>query len=288
MSAEAISEAIVGSQEPFDLGAECGVDRESQKEISDDEWEHPSSRDCQTIRDHVTRWGFAEPHRVFLCARFVSSDPFHAAFASNNWPHRRHSWRPCFFGRKRQSIDDASCSPTVDPSAMNPLQQPISGVVPPATAEATVMTVWPSVASTTLGRSLGRLYRIREGFGPVSVGRLALLASIPIGLMLYLSMRLPWAIMRYRLTNRRVMIERGINPKVEQYVDLDRFDAIDLVVSPGQEWYAAGDLVFRRGPIETLRLSGVSRPESFRQTCLKVRQSYVAVASAQRETVGAA
>ena len=179
-------------------------------------------------------------------------------------------------------------SPTVDPSAMNPLQQPISGVVPPATAEATVMTVWPSVASTTLGRSLGRLYRIREGFGPISIGRLALLASIPIGLMLYLSMRLPWAIMRYRLTNRRVMIERGINPKVEQYVDLDRFDAIDLVVSAGQEWYAAGDLVFRRGPIETLRLSGVSRPESFRQTCLKVRQSYVAVASAQREAVGAA
>jgi len=166
--------------------------------------------------------------------------------------------------------------------------QPISGVVPPATAEATVMTVWPSVASTTLGRSLGRIYRIREGFGPVSIGRLALLATIPIGLMLYFSMRLPWAITRYRLTNRRVMIERGINPKVEQYVDLDRFDAIDLVVSHGQEWYAAGDLVFRRGPIETLRLSGVSRPESFRQTCLKVRQSYVTVAAAQRDAVGAA
>ena len=122
----------------------------------------------------------------------------------------------------------------------------------------------------------------------VQLGRLALLATIPIGLMLYLSMRLPWAITRYRLTNRRVMIERGINPTVEQYVDLDRFDAIDLVVSPGQEWYAAGDLVFRRGPIETLRLSGVSRPESFRQTCLKVRQSYVTVAAAQREAVGAA
>jgi len=150
------------------------------------------------------------------------------------------------------------------------------------------MTVWPSVASTGLGRSLGRLYRIRAGFGPISVGRLALLATIPLGLMLYLSMRLPWAIKRYRLTNRRVMIERGINPQVEQFVDLDRFDAIDLVVSAGQEWYAAGDLVFRRGPIETLRLSGVSRPESFRQTCLKVRQSYVAVASAQREAVGAA
>jgi hypothetical protein len=107
------------------------------------------------------------------------------------------------------------------------------------------------------------------------------LATIPVGMMLYLSLRLPWALKRYRLTNRRVCIERGITPRVEQYVDLDRFDAIDLVVQPGQEWYDCGDLVFRRGAIETLRLPGVSRPEPFRQTCLKVRQSYVGVAAAR-------
>lgn len=150
------------------------------------------------------------------------------------------------------------------------------------------MTVWPSVASTGLGQLLGRVYRIREGFGPLSIGRLALLATIPVGLMLYLSMRLPWAIRRYRLTNRRVTIERGINPQVEQYVDLDRFDAIDVVVSPGQEWYAAGDLVFRRGPIETLRLPGVSRPESFRRVCLEARQAYVSVAAVQGDSALAA
>jgi len=69
LSAEAISEAIDSSQELFGLGAECGVDREPQKEISEDEWKHSTSRDCQTIRDHVTRWGFAEPHRVFLFLR---------------------------------------------------------------------------------------------------------------------------------------------------------------------------------------------------------------------------
>jgi hypothetical protein len=147
-------------------------------------------------------------------------------------------------------------------------------------SEATVMTVWPSVGSTAVGQWLGRIYRIRSGFGPVSIGRLALLATIPLGMMLYLSMRLPWAIRRYRLTNRRVTVERGITPRVEQFVDLERFDAIDLVVQPGQEWYDCGDLVFRRGPIETLRLFGVSRPEPFRQTCLKVRQSYVSVAAA--------
>lgn len=170
---------------------------------------------------------------------------------------------------------------------MTPSQHAISGVVPPSVAEATIMSVWPSVASTGLGQALGRLYRIREGFGPISFGRLVLLATIPVGLMLYLSMRLPWAIKRYRLTNRRVIIERGVNAQVEQFVDLDRFDAIDVAVGAGQEWYAAGDLVFRRGPIETLRLPGVSRPESFRQTCLKARQAYVGVAALQREAVGA-
>lgn len=169
-------------------------------------------------------------------------------------------------------------------------QQPISGVSPPGVAETTVMTVWPSVGATAVGQWLGRLYRMgrRESRGPISVGRLALLASIPLGMFLYLSMRLPWAIRRYRLTNRRVTIERGISPKVEQYVDLERFDSIDLVVRPGQEWYDCGDLVFRRGPVVTLQLAGVSRPEPFRQTCLKVRQSYVSVAALAPQPVGAA
>lgn len=164
----------------------------------------------------------------------------------------------------------------------------ISGVVPPSVAEATIMTVWPSVGSTGLGKALGRLYRIREGFGPISIGRLALLATIPVGLMLYLSLRLPWAIKRYRLTNRRVRIEQGINPQVMQFVTLDAFDAVDLEVSPGQEWFACGDLVFRRGPIETLRLPGVSRPESFRRVCLEARQAFVGAAKHQPEPIGAA
>lgn len=168
------------------------------------------------------------------------------------------------------------------------MAQSVSGVVPPSVAEATIMTVWPSVASTGLGRMLGRLYRIKEGFGPISIGRLSLLASIPVGLALYLSLRMPWAIKRYRLTNRRVTIEQGINPQVKQFVTLDAFDAIDLEVGPGQEWYAAGDLVFRRGPIETLRLAGVSRPEGFRRACLNARQAYVSVAKLQPEPAGVA
>ncbi len=63
-------------------------------------------------------------------------------------------------------------------------------------------------------------------------------------------------------------------------IELDRFDTIDIDCKPGQAWFAAGDLVFKRGDVETFRLEGVSRPESFRQTCLKSHLSYVGVKQA--------
>jgi len=231
-----------------------------------------------------TRWGSAEPQRVFLCAGRIFPAEFPSAGHSDRFGIRLGMAAPFADGLPRYDLGRKDLQTGL--ARMN--KQMISGVVPPSVAEATVMTVWPSVGSTSLGQALGRLYRITSGFGPISVGRLMLLATIPLGLMLYLSMRLPWAFRRYRLTNRRVIVERGISPKVEHYVDLDRFDAVDLVVQPGQEWYDCGDLVFRRGQIETLRLQGVSRPEPFRQTCLKVRQSYVGVAALQPEPAGAA
>ena len=61
---------------------------------------------------------------------------------------------------------------------------------------------------------------------------------------------------------------------------LDRFDEIEVEVLPGQEWYFAGDLVFKRGDDVTLRLRGVSRPESFRQVCMKAHLSHVGVRAA--------
>ena len=63
-------------------------------------------------------------------------------------------------------------------------------------------------------------------------------------------------------------------------VSLDSFDAIDVHVLPGQEWYPAGDLVFRKGTVETFRVSGVPRPETFRQTCLKAQRAHASVKQA--------
>jgi hypothetical protein len=152
--------------------------------------------------------------------------------------------------------------------------------MPAQSGEATIMIVWPSIAATAVGRLFGRLYGIKAGFSFVTIGNLIALFSIPIMLPLYAVRKLPFWVERYRLTNRRVIVERGIHARAQQYVDLDRFDAIEVVVLPGQEWYPAGDLVFRRGTIETFRLRGVQRPETFRQNCLKAHLAYVGVRKA--------
>jgi hypothetical protein len=145
-----------------------------------------------------------------------------------------------------------------------------------------------------IGRFLGRLYKINIGYGVLTLGHLIALLTAPLAAALvvgrfavgikkelpligWLFAPIPLDCIRYVLTNRRVAIQRGIKPVDEVWIELDRFDTIDIEVLPGQEWYHAGNLIFRRGPIETIRLMGVARPETFRQTCLKARAGYVGV-----------
>ena len=187
------------------------------------------------------------------------------------------------------------------------MKQAIAGVSPSEVREVTAMEVWPSIAKFTLGRLMGQLFEIRAGIYIFRVGNLLALACIPLALALYF-FRLAPAFFGfsvhgslYRLTNRRVVVLRNeikfsgaaILPKFVfgaevKSVELDRFDSIDIERLPGHQWYDAGDLVFRRGGVETFRLEAVSRPESFRHTCLKSHASYVGVKKAlSREPVHA-
>lgn len=147
------------------------------------------------------------------------------------------------------------------------------------------MTVWPSVAKYGLGRALGSLFAIQwPDVYIFRLGNLIALLSIPIALVLFFMRIAPGIATRYRLTNRRVIVERGIMGVLDKAVDLDRFDSIHIEVQPGQAWYDAGDLVFRLGNLETFRLAGVSRPAAFRATCLKAHQAHAGVKRAQRRT----
>jgi hypothetical protein len=176
----------------------------------------------------------------------------------------------------------------------------IAGVVPATEREVTVMTVWPSIAATGYGRWWGRVFANQIGFTllgiPITLGRIMALVSIPFILPVYFHMltpRLPFvfwgvwnpACRRYRLTNRRVVVEQGFGGGEQQSVSLDRFDAVAVEVQPGQAWYPAGDLVFRLGKVETFRLVGVPHPESFRRTCLKAHDGFVGVLQAREQGV---
>lgn len=189
------------------------------------------------------------------------------------------------------------------------MNQAISGVTPPSQREVTNMVVWPSIAATKIGRLLGTIYQWTAGFKlfgiPVTIGRLLTLPTIPIGLAVYAHLKIPKlpfvvfgvnnsSCRRYRLTNRRVIVEQGLPGGEEQRsVSLDRFNTIEIVdpekgglLEGGQDWYPAGELVFKLNGVETFRLPGVKRPETFRQTCLKAQIAYVGVQKAQPMAVG--
>ena len=169
------------------------------------------------------------------------------------------------------------------------MTQPIAGVAPPTSSEVTSMVVWPGLTALStpplgrLGCTLGRLYSVQLGIGNIfTLGNLLALLSIPLALQMFFAGLLPGLARRYVLTNRRVIVQRrqfswSAKWVEEMSVGLDNFDAVDVVVLPGQAWYPAGDLIFRNGDVETFRLLGVMRPETFRRTCLKAHTSFVGV-----------
>jgi hypothetical protein len=72
-----------------------------------------------------------------------------------------------------------------------------------------------------------------------------------------------------------LIIQLGLTARDGPSIGLDEFETIEIAVLPGQEWLHAGDLVFKRTGKEVFRLRGISRPEAFRQVCLKARNALI-------------
>ncbi len=158
------------------------------------------------------------------------------------------------------------------------MREPIAGVTPSELAEVTCKVVWPTIGATRAGRLVGRLAAVRAGWGEFfTVGKLLALATIPLSVAVFCWQLLPYVCRRYALTNRRIIIRRGLVPIDQHWISLDEFDSVDVEVLPGQDWLHAGDLVFRRGEHEVLRLAGVPRPEILRQVCATARTALLSV-----------
>ena len=164
------------------------------------------------------------------------------------------------------------------------MKQAIAGLSLSSQHEATAIVVWPSVSAAEIGQKLGKLYEKKEGRGVFTLGNLFVLLSIPLAIPLYLWNFLPVVGTRYRITNRRVIVERGIQGGSEREVGLDQFDRIEIVQKPGQAWFRSADMIFwqkqpstaggEQQELEVLRLPGVPYPDVFRAACQKAAMTY--------------
>ena len=147
------------------------------------------------------------------------------------------------------------------------VDQVVTGVVPPQVAEAIIRVAWPSVveASAPLA-NLGRALTKTRLLAP-----LAWLLMAP----LYFKKIAPFTAKRYTLTNRRVMIQRGLKRKVKKEVALADIDDVRLVESSYNPFYRAADLEIVGGGQVKLKLVGVSEPEAFRQSILAALRAWV-------------
>ncbi len=144
--------------------------------------------------------------------------------------------------------------------------------------ESTLTVRWPTIAATVPGRLVGRLAAVGPGFGTtLTLGVLLSIVTLPISMAVYAWQLMPFVARRYRLTDRRIVVQRGLTPVEHASITYDEFDEIEVETLPGQVWLHAGDLVFSRGGQEVFRLVGVSRPEIFRRVCLEAQNARLAV-----------
>ena len=158
------------------------------------------------------------------------------------------------------------------------------GLAPPTPREVPSKTIWPTIGATAAGRWVGRLCAVRTGIGPFfALGKLYALLTIPVSLAIFFWQLLPGVCRRYQLTNRRIVIQKGLRPADESSLDLDQFDAIQIEVLPGQAFLHAGDLLFLCDGREVFRLRGAARPEVLRRLCLTARSTQLAVREILRQ-----
>jgi uncharacterized membrane protein YdbT with pleckstrin-like domain len=147
------------------------------------------------------------------------------------------------------------------------LKQPVTGVVPPQIAEAKIRGTWPAVtdaspALANVGRALTRT---------VLLAPLAWLLLAP----LYFKKVLPFFAKRYTLTNRRLVVQRGLRAKPRQEVTLADIDEVRLVEGSYNPFYRSATLEVVSGGRVVLALTGVPDPESFRQSILNATFAWV-------------
>ena len=179
-----------------------------------------------------------------------------------------------------------TAAPTAAPTAAKTAARSKLQAIPGAETqvERTVVAVWPSIASTGIGRMIGSLIQSAPEIRlPVLNVNLALAPTLllgPIAAAVYLWVKVIGQ--RYTVTSRRVLIQGSLNQKLNEQVPLEQI--AEVAVAPyrdGQEFYHSADVVLLdQAGKELMRLEAVMRPGVFRQNILETRDARVKVQDA--------
>jgi hypothetical protein len=147
----------------------------------------------------------------------------------------------------------------------------VTGVVPPERAEALIRETWPGVNDTpALAGAARGLMRT------IVLAPLAWLLLAPC----YFKKVLPFIAKRYTLTNRRIMIRRGLKPKPSHEVPLAEVEDARLEEGSFDRFFRTATLeIISKGQV-ALRLRAVKDPESFRRAILNAKAAWGAKAPA--------
>jgi hypothetical protein len=162
-------------------------------------------------------------------------------------------------------------------------KEAVAGVWPVEFGEAHILQTFPSIAASGLGKFLGGIYGLA-----FPIGFLIHIVTLPVPILLAVTMFLTSRMRRYEVTSLRVRIRRGVSKGDGPEVKLDELEDVRLVVRPGQAFYRAADLeLIVRGQV-ALTLDGVPSPEAFQQNILEARTALVQVRDCMRAQTAAA
>jgi hypothetical protein len=145
-------------------------------------------------------------------------------------------------------------------------KQVVTGVTPPQLGEALIREIFPSVTAIPAAAALGQ-----------TLIKSIILAPLGWALLLpiYFKKVLPVVGTRYALTNRRLMIQRGLTRKVAQEVALADIDDVRIASGTENPFFRSATLeVLSRGQV-VMTLIGVPDPESFRRAIINAVTAWV-------------
>jgi hypothetical protein len=168
-------------------------------------------------------------------------------------------------------MDPTAITPTTTPAAppannqitdtprnVPSTRQAVTGVVPPEVGEAIIREVWPTLAA------------VSPGITTLAHKLMSTIVLAPVGWLLlaplFLLRLAPGICRRYTLTNRRLMIQRGLKPSPVQTLDLREIDDVRVIESTRDPFYHSGSLEVLSGGKVVMTLPGVPEPEGFRRT----------------------